>query len=132
GERGEGEKLLADAVYPKGFTPPGYHGPGFAPAWRSYYDLTVDNLASIGITAELKPEEYGKWVTTTALGKFEKMAIAPVTPFTEIDDWLYGVHYPELPTNRSHVADPELNKLLIAQQPRVDPQPPRAVRDPTQ
>src|SRR2546427_3153837 len=33
---------------------------------------------------ELKPEEYGKWASTTAVGKFEKMAIAPVTPFSEV------------------------------------------------
>jgi len=46
----------------------------------------VDNLSRISISVELKPEEYGKWITTTSLGKFEKMAIAPVTPFTEIDD----------------------------------------------
>src|SRR5438309_1365462 len=32
------------------------------------------------------------------------MAIAPVTPFSEVDDWLYGLHFPELSTNRSHVA----------------------------
>ena len=30
-----------------------------------------------GITAELKPEEYGKFSTTTALGKFDKMAMGP-------------------------------------------------------
>jgi len=125
----EAKKLLAEAGYPKGFTTPAYHWPGFTPPWRSYYDLTADNLARIGITVELKPEEYGKWVTTTALGKFEKMAIAPVTPFTEIDDWLYGVHYPELPTNRSHVADAELNKMLVAQRREMDPKRRRAIVD---
>jgi ABC-type transport system substrate-binding protein len=81
----------------------------------------VDNLSCIGISVELKPEEFGKWGTTTSLGKFEKLAIAPVTPFTEIDDWLYGIHYPELPTNRSHVADAELNKLLVAQRREKGP-----------
>jgi peptide/nickel transport system substrate-binding protein len=125
----EAKRLLAEAGYPKGFTTPAYHWPGFSPPWRSYYDLTVDNLSKIGITVELKPEEYGKWVTTTALGKFEKMAIAPVTPFTEIDDWLYGIHFPELPTNRSHVADAELNKLLAAQRREMDPKRRREIVD---
>ena len=125
----EAKKLLAEAGYPKGFTTPAYHWPGFSPPWRSFYDLTVDNLSRIGITVELKPEEYGKWVTTTALGKFEKMAIAPVTPYTEIDDWLYGVHSPELPTNRSHVADAELNKLLVAQRREMDPKRRREIVD---
>ena len=55
------------------------------------------------------------------MGKFEKMAIAPVTPFSEVDDWLYGLHFPEVSTNRSHVADADLNKLLIAQRRELDP-----------
>jgi len=34
---------------------------------------------------------------------------------------VYGIHYPELPTNRSYVADAELNKLLVAQRREKDP-----------
>jgi ABC-type transport system substrate-binding protein len=68
-----------------------------------------------------KPEEYGKYISTTFLGKFEKMAIGPVTPFTEVDDWLYSAHFPEQPNNRSRVADPELSKLLQAQRREMDP-----------
>jgi peptide/nickel transport system substrate-binding protein len=125
----EAKKLLAEAGYPKGFTTPAFHWPGFSPPWRSYYDLVVDDLSRIGITVELKPEEYGKWVSTTAVGKFEKMAISPSTPFTEIDDWLYGLHFPELSTNRSHVADADLNKLLMAQRREMDPKRRREIVD---
>jgi len=59
--------------------------------------------------------EYGKYISTTYLGKFEKMAMGPQGPGYEIDDWLYSGFFPEQPHNRSHVADPELNKLLLAQ-----------------
>jgi hypothetical protein len=70
----------------QGFTTPLTTGRASArPRWK-YDDLVVDNLSCIGISVEPKPEEFGKWVTTTSLGKFEKLAIAPVTPFTEIDD----------------------------------------------
>jgi ABC-type transport system substrate-binding protein len=48
------------------------------------------------------------------------MAIGPVTPFTEVDDFLYGHFYPEQPGNRSRVADAELSKLLVAQRREVD------------
>ncbi len=125
----EAKKLLAEAGYPKGLTTPAFHWPGFSPPWRSYYDLVVDNLSRIGITVELKPEEYGKWASTTAVGKFEKMAIAPVTPFSEVDDWLYGLHFPEVSTNRSHAADADLNKLLIAQGRELDPKRRRELVD---
>ncbi len=117
----EAKRLLAQAGYARGFTVPAFHWPGYTPPWRSYYELAADNLGKIGITVELKPEEYGKYISTTYLGKFEKMAIGPITPFTEVDDWLYGAHFPEQPNNRSHVADAELNKLLVAQRREMDP-----------
>jgi len=117
----EAKKLLAEAGHPRGFATPAFHWPGYAPPWRSYYDLAADNLSKIGISVDLKPEEYGKYISTTYLGKFEKMAIGPITPFTEVDDFLYGAFYPEQPGNRSHVADAELGKLLVAQRRELDP-----------
>jgi peptide/nickel transport system substrate-binding protein len=117
----EAKKLLAEAGYPNGFTTPMYHWPGYAPPWRSYYDLAADNLSKIGITVEFKPEEYGKYITTTYLGKFEKMAMGPQLPGNEVDDWLFSAFYPEQPHNRSRVADAELNKMLLAQRRELDP-----------
>jgi peptide/nickel transport system substrate-binding protein len=115
------KQLLVDAGFPKGFGTPLFHWPGYSPPWRSFYEMAADNLSKIGITADLRPEEYGKYISTTYLGKFEKMAIGPITPFTEVDDFLYGAHYPEQPNNRSHVADADLNKLLVAQRRELDP-----------
>jgi peptide/nickel transport system substrate-binding protein len=117
----EAKRLLAEAGHKNGFTTPMFHWPGYAPPWRTYYDLAADNLSKIGITVEFKPEEYGKYISTTYLGKYEKMAMGPVTPFTEVDDWLYSAFYPEQPNNRSHVADAELNKMLVAQRREMDP-----------
>ena len=117
----EAKKLLAEAGHARGFTTPMFHWPGYIPPWRSYYELAADNLGKVGITVELKPEEYGKYIATTYLGKYEKMAMGPITPFTEVDDFLYGAHFPEQPNNRSHVADAALNKLLVAQRREMDP-----------
>jgi len=117
----EAKRLMAAAGHGGGLSTPAFHWPGYAPPWRSFYELAVDNLSKIGVTAELKPQEYGAYISTTYLGKFEKMAIGPVTPFTEVDDFLYGHFYPEQPANRSRVADAELNKLLVAQRRELDP-----------
>jgi peptide/nickel transport system substrate-binding protein len=117
----EAKRLLAEAGYPNGFTTPMYHWPGYAPPWRTYYDLAADNLAKIGVKVDFKPEEYGKYITTTYLGKFEGMAIGPQLPGNEVDDWLYAGFHPEQPHNRSHVADAELNKMLAAQRREMDP-----------
>jgi peptide/nickel transport system substrate-binding protein len=116
----EAKRLLAEAGYRNGLTVPMYHWPGYAPPWRTYYDLAADNLSKIGITVEFKPEEYGKYISTTYLGKFEKMAMGPQAPGNEIDDWLFSAFHPEQPHNRSHVADAELNKLLVAQRRELD------------
>src|SRR6267143_1833897 len=115
------KKLLAGGGRGEGLTVPMFHWPGYVVPWRSYYELAADNLGKVGITVELKPEEYGKYISTTALGKYEKMAMGPSTPFTEVDDFLYGRFYPELPTNQSRVADAELSKMLTAQRREMDP-----------
>jgi ABC-type transport system substrate-binding protein len=116
----EAKRLLAEAGHARGFSTSMFHWPGYTPPWRSFYELAADNLGKIGITVELKPEEYGKYISTTYLGKFEQMAMGPVTNFTEVDDWLYGAFFPEQPNNRSRVADAELDKLLVAQRRELD------------
>jgi peptide/nickel transport system substrate-binding protein len=117
----EARRLLAEAGHPNGFTTPMFHWPGYAGIWPASFDLAADNLGKVGITVEFKPEEYGKYISTTYLGKYEKMAMGPVTPFTEVDDWLFAAFYPEQPNNRSHVADAELSKMLVAQRREMDP-----------
>ena len=125
----EAKRLLAEAGLAQGFTTPMFHWPGYQPPWRSFYDLAADNLGKVGINVEMKPEEYGKYISTTYLGKFEKMAMGPVTPFTEVDDWLYGAFFPEQPNNRSNVADAELNKMLVAQRRELDPKKRKQIVD---
>jgi peptide/nickel transport system substrate-binding protein len=117
----EAKRLLAEAGHAKGLTVPLFHWPGYVVPWRSYYELAADNLAKVGINAELKPEEYGKYSSTTMIGKYEKMAMGPSTPFTEVDDFLFARFFPELATNQSHVADAELTRMLVAQRREMDP-----------
>ena len=124
----EAKRLLAEAGFPRGFTTPLYHFPGFPPPWRSYYDLAADMLSRIGITAELKPEELGKWTTTTNLGKFEKLAMAPYgAGVTEVDDFLTTMFLPGAAWNRSHVDDAALNTMLLAQRRETDPKKRREI-----
>ena len=121
-DREEARRLLAEAGYPQGFTTPMYHHPGYLAPWPARYELAVDELSKVGIKVELKPQEYGDYISTTYLGKFEKLAMGGVTPFLEVDDWLYGVFYPGQPNNRGHVDDPVLNEMLIAQRREVNPE----------
>jgi peptide/nickel transport system substrate-binding protein len=121
-DREEAKRLLAEAGYPKGFSTPLYHHPGYTGVWPSRFELAVDELSKVGITVELKPQEYGDYISTTYLGKFDKLAMGPITPFLEVDDFLYGLFYPDQPNNRGHVKDPALNEMLIAQRRELDPE----------
>jgi peptide/nickel transport system substrate-binding protein len=118
----EAKRLLADAGLARGFVTPVYHWPGFAPPWRSFFELVPDNLARIGVTAELRPEEYGKYSTTTSLGKFDKLAMGPFgAGETEVDTFLYENFFSTSPRNRSRVSDPDLDRMLVAQRRELDP-----------
>jgi peptide/nickel transport system substrate-binding protein len=118
----EAKRLLAEAGVPRGFATPIHHWPGFAPPWRSYYDLVTESLTTIGLGATLVPEELGKYTSMTALGKYEKMGMGPFgAGETEVDSFLYDTFFSDSPRNRSHVADPELDRLLLAQRRELDP-----------
>jgi len=121
-DREESKRLLAEAGYPKGFTTPLYHYPGYLAPWPSRYELAVDELSKVGIRVEMKPQEYGDYISTTYLGKFDGMAMGGITPFLEVDDWLYGAFHPGQPNNRGHIDDPELNSMLVAQRRELDPE----------
>ena len=112
-DREEAKRLLAEAGHAKGFTTPMYHHPGYTTPWPSRYELAVDELSKVGIKIELKPQEYGEYISTTYLG-LRNSPWGPL-PFLEVDDYLYGVFYPGQPNNRSHVDDAELNTMLLAQ-----------------
>jgi peptide/nickel transport system substrate-binding protein len=118
----EARRLLAEAGFPRGLSAPVFHWPGFPPPWRSYFDLVADNLSRMGLNVELRAEELGKYMSTTALGKFEKMAMGPFgAGETEVDDFLYESFFSGSPRNRSRVADAELDRLLVAQRREMDP-----------
>ena len=77
---GRGQEAPRRGGLSEGLHHAAFHWPGYVLPWRSYYELAADNLGKVGITVELKPEEYGKYISTTYLGKFEKMAMGPSRP----------------------------------------------------
>ncbi len=77
--------------------------------------LVLRDLKAIGIDAKLDQKEYGAYQATCRVGKFESMVFGPLTPFLEPDSVLFGQYYTGEPRNRSHVADPALDDLLVRQ-----------------
>ena len=79
------------------------------------FQLAQRQLKEGGIEAELKIQEYTAYVSTTALGKYEGMAMGPFSISWEPHSVLYGMYTPEQPRTSSHVADPKIVAMLKEQ-----------------
>jgi len=63
----------------------------------------------------MKLQEYGAYMATTFLGKYEAMAMGPLSNTWDPDSVLYGMYAPDQPRNSGHVNDPKLTDMLKAQ-----------------
>jgi peptide/nickel transport system substrate-binding protein len=111
----EAKRLLAEAGFPKGFKTPISTTNGYGPDLPDAVQLVQRYLKDVGIEAELKLQEYGAYMATTFLGKYEGMAMGPLSITWEPDSVLYGMYAPDQPRNSGHVNDPKLTDMLKAQ-----------------
>ena len=82
--------------------------------------IVLRNLKDVGIDAKLDQKEYGAYVATCRVGKYESMGLGPAAPYLEPDNFVSSPHAPGEPRNRSHVNDPVLNDLLARQRRTID------------
>jgi peptide/nickel transport system substrate-binding protein len=111
----EARRLLAEAGFPNGLKTPLTFTGGFGNDLVDAVQLVQRQLKQSGIDAELKLQEFGAYASTTALGKFEGMAMGPFGIAWDPHIVLYGMYMPEQPRNSSHVNDPKLNGMLKEQ-----------------
>ncbi len=118
----EARRLLAEAGVPKGFKTQLHttNGTGAGPAVVDAAQLAQRSLKEVGIEAELKIEEYGAYMATTYLGKFEGLALAPISNAWDPDTVLYGLYAPDQPRNSGHVNDPKITAMLKEQRRTQD------------
>lgn len=95
--------------------------------YGSYVDETIDlltqYLGDIGITVKPKALEYGVWIDHYLGAKYEGLALGFTVPAGGMDalnDWATLLQT-GASKNSWRVADPELDKLLLAQQREQDP-----------
>jgi len=116
----ESRRLLAAAGYPSGFPA----GLCFATYGSTVFvdtaQLILKYLKDIGIEAKLDQREYGSFIASCYLGKFDSLTYGPQTPFVDPDNYVYGMHYPDEPKNQSHVNDPVVTDLLVRQRRTAD------------
>jgi peptide/nickel transport system substrate-binding protein len=116
----EARRLLADAGFATGLQTALYAMSGFG-GGTDHLDavqLIQRFLKDVGITAELRLQEFGAYVATTAQGKFEGMAYGLIPLAWNADRPFYGDYIRR--ENMSHVNDPTLTAMFKAQRRTQD------------
>jgi peptide/nickel transport system substrate-binding protein len=116
----EARRLLAEAGFPQGFKTQLTVTSGFGRDLIDEAQLLQQYLKDIGIAAELKIQEFGAYVATTAVGKYEGMVRGPYGIASEPDSPLYRAYAPDSATNASHVNDPTLTAMVKEQRRTKD------------
>ena len=111
----EARRLLTEAGFPKGFKTQLTATSGLGRDLVDAAQLVQGFLKAVGIEAELKLQEYGAYVATTAQGKYEGMIYGPISLALDPDGPLYGRFIPEQSQNRGYVNDPKLTAMLKEQ-----------------
>ena len=116
----EARRLLVEAGYPKGFKTQLTATSGLGRDLVDAVQLVQRFLKDVGIEVELKLQEYGAYMATTAQGKYEGMVYGPVNLALDPDAPLYGRFIPDHPMNRGYVNDPTITAMLKEQRRTKD------------
>jgi peptide/nickel transport system substrate-binding protein len=116
----EAKRLLAEAGYAKGFKTQLTTTSGLGRDLIDAAQLVQRFLKDVGIEIELKLQEYGAYMATTAQGKYEGMVYGPISLALDPDGPLYGRYIPDYPMNRGYVNDPKLTAVLKEQRRTKD------------
>ena len=114
------KRLLAEAGHPNGFKAQMETTAGYGPDYMDAVQVTLKNWKDAGIEAELKLKEYGAFVTTTLLGKFDKLATGLRGGWTDPDSYLFRPHMPGQVLNTAGVNDPKLTEMIKLQRHTFD------------
>jgi peptide/nickel transport system substrate-binding protein len=116
----EAKRLLAAAGYPNGFPASLCYNSYGSTAISDMAELIAKNLKDVGIDTKLDVKEYGAFIASCYLGKFDSLTYGPQTPFLDPDNFLTATHLPGESKNQSHVNDPVLTDLLVRQRRTLD------------
>ena len=80
----------------------------------------LKDLKAVGIDAKLDQKEYGAFIATCYLGKFDSLTYGPQTPFLDPDNYVFAMFSPGEAKNQSQVNDPVATDLLVRQRRTAD------------
>jgi peptide/nickel transport system substrate-binding protein len=116
----EAKRLLAAAGHPNGFSASLCYNSYGSTAITDIAQLIAKQLKDAGIDTKLDLKEYGAFIASCYLGKFDSLTYGPQTPFLDPDNFITATHYPGESKNQSHVNDPVLTDMLVRQRRTLD------------
>jgi peptide/nickel transport system substrate-binding protein len=115
------KQLLAEAGYPNGFAMDFWSSQGLGSTYVSFFEMMKAQWADVGIDATLRWQDFNTFVSTTNTGKYEDAGGGGWSPVTDPDEHLSKAFYSKGGRNTSHINDPTLDKMLLAQETTSDP-----------
>jgi peptide/nickel transport system substrate-binding protein len=115
--------LLAAAGHPDGLKVPMIASlNAYGNTFNQGVELAIKQLKDAGIQADLRPQDYSAYISSTFLGKFEPGTIVwgLETPFQEPHDYLFNMYHPKGTRNHAGVNDPQLTDMVEGQMKTLD------------
>lgn len=117
----EAKRLLAAAGYPQGFKTQLTATSGLGRDLIDAAQLVQRFLKEIGVSADLKLQEYGAYMATTVQSKYEGMVYGPMGGVREPDGPAFvGRYLPDHMLNRGSINDPTITAMLREQRRTKD------------
>jgi peptide/nickel transport system substrate-binding protein len=116
----EAKRLLAQAGFPSGLKLPVEATLGWSPDYVDQLQVVMRNWKDAGIDTEIKGKEFGAFMSSVVVGKFEKLAHSLRGGSPIADAYLYNGHIPGEPLNSSGVDDPKLTEMIKLQRRTLD------------
>jgi ABC-type transport system substrate-binding protein len=108
-------RLLAEAGFPNGLKVRCANWPGHGTDHVEALKVLVSDLGRVGVELVVVDEDYESYARGSFVGKYDQVSWDSSPLYTEVDSYLYGLYRSGLVTNRSHVADKELDLMLDAE-----------------
>ena len=116
---GDAKRLLAEAGHPNGIKASLETTPGYGPDWMDAVQVALKNWKAARIDVDLKLKEYGAFVSSSLLGKFDKMMLTLRGGTTDPDTY-FTLMLPGEPLNSSGVNDAKLTDMIKQQRRTFD------------
>ena len=123
------KELMVQAGYQDGFDITLVATADYGPTLVQEAEFIASSLSLIDIQVEIVSLEYGAYVSSVPVGDFEGMALYSQLLWNDPEGATAIWYLPGSPFNSSHVDDPVLTDMLLAQRAELDPVQRKALWD---